>query len=53
MIETIGFGANTIRSEQILEGTDDPSDITDAKWSRFLLTSMKRNSEELKIEITA
>ena len=53
MIETIGFGANTIRSEQILEGTDDPSDITDAEWSRFLLTSMKGISEELKIEITA
>jgi hypothetical protein len=43
----------TIRSEQLLEGTDDPSDITDDEWSRFLLTSMKRNSEELKIEITA
>ncbi|OEU18182.1 hypothetical protein FRACYDRAFT_236453 [Fragilariopsis cylindrus CCMP1102] len=53
VIKIIGFGANTIRSKQILEGTDDPSDITDDEWSRFLLTSMKRNSEELKIEITA
>ncbi|OEU11118.1 hypothetical protein FRACYDRAFT_246229 [Fragilariopsis cylindrus CCMP1102] len=53
VIGKIGFGANTIRAEQILEGTDDPTDITDDEWSRFLLSSMKRNSKELKIEITA
>jgi hypothetical protein len=28
-------------------------DITDDEWSRYLLTSMKRHSKELKIEITA
>ena len=27
--------------------------ITYDEWSRYLLTSMKRHSEELKIEITA
>jgi uncharacterized coiled-coil DUF342 family protein len=48
----IGFGANTIRAEQILEGKDDPTDITDDEWSRYLITSMKRYSKELEIEIT-
>jgi hypothetical protein len=37
----------------MLEGTDDPTDITGDKWSRYLLTSMKRHLKELTIEITA
>ena len=53
VIRKIGFGADTDRAEQILAGKDDPSDITDDEWSRYLLTSMKRHSKELKIEITA
>jgi hypothetical protein len=53
VIKIIGFGADTERSEQLLEGTTDPTDITDDEWSRFLLTSMKRHSKELKITITA
>ncbi|OEU17034.1 hypothetical protein FRACYDRAFT_239635 [Fragilariopsis cylindrus CCMP1102] len=53
VINKIGFGADTKRAEQLLDGTDDPTDITDDEWSRFLLTSMKRNSNELEIEITA
>jgi hypothetical protein len=52
VIRKIGFGADTDRAEQLLEGTDDPTDITDDEWSRYLLTSMKRHSNELKIEIT-
>jgi hypothetical protein len=53
VIETIGFGADTERAEALLEGTDDPTDITDDEWSRYLLTSMKRHSKELDIKITA
>jgi hypothetical protein len=53
VIRTIGFGADTDRAEQLLEGTGDPTDITDDEWSRYLLTSMRRHSKELKIEITA
>ena len=53
VIRKIGFGADTKRAEQILDGTSDPTDITNDEWSRFLLTSMKRKSNELKIEITA
>jgi hypothetical protein len=53
VIRKIGFGADTERAEQLLEGTNDPTDITDDEWSRYLLTSMKRHSNELKIEITA
>jgi hypothetical protein len=34
-----------------LEGSGDPTDITDDEWSRYLLTSMRRHSEEIKIEI--
>jgi hypothetical protein len=53
VIRKISFGADTLRAEQLLDGTYDPSDITDDEWSRYLLTSMKRHSTELKIEITA
>jgi hypothetical protein len=53
VIRKIGFGADTDRSEKLLEGNYDPTDITDDEWSRYLLTSMKRHSKELKIEITA
>ncbi|OEU23095.1 hypothetical protein FRACYDRAFT_233261 [Fragilariopsis cylindrus CCMP1102] len=53
VIRKIGFGADTKTAQHLLDGTGDPTDITDDEWSRFLLTSMKRNSEELKIEITA
>ncbi|OEU13908.1 hypothetical protein FRACYDRAFT_242262 [Fragilariopsis cylindrus CCMP1102] len=53
VIRKIGFGADTETAEHLLDGTGDPTDITDDEWARFLLTSMKRNSEELKIEITA
>jgi hypothetical protein len=53
VIRQIGFGADTDRAEQLLDGTDDPTDITDDEWSRYLLTSMKRHSEELEITITA
>jgi hypothetical protein len=52
VIRKIGFGADTIRAEQILEGKDDPTDITDDEWSRYLITSMKRHLKELEIEIT-
>ncbi|OEU09351.1 hypothetical protein FRACYDRAFT_248200 [Fragilariopsis cylindrus CCMP1102] len=52
VIRMIGFGADTKLAEQILDGTCDPTDITDDEWSRFLLTSMKRHANELKIEIT-
>jgi hypothetical protein len=52
VIRTIGFGADTTRAEQLLEGNTDPTDITDDEWSRYLLTSMKRHSKELEIEIT-
>jgi hypothetical protein len=52
VIRKIGFGADTPRAQQILEGKDDPTDITDDEWSRYLITSMKRHSKELKIEIT-
>jgi hypothetical protein len=53
VIHKIGFGADTETAEHLLDGTGDPTDITDDEWARFLLTSMKRTSEELKIEITA
>jgi hypothetical protein len=53
VIRKIGFGADTERAELLLEGKDDPTDITDDEWSRYLLTSMKRHSKELNIEITA
>jgi hypothetical protein len=53
VIEKIGFGADTDKSEKLLEGKYDPTDITDDEWSRYLLTSMKRHSKELEIEITA
>ena len=52
VIRKIGFGADTDIAEQLLEGTGDPTDITDDEWSRYLLTSMKRHSKEIKIEIT-
>jgi hypothetical protein len=52
VIRTIRFGADTDRAEQLLDGTGDPTDITDDEWSRYLLTSMRRHSKELKIEIT-
>jgi hypothetical protein len=52
VIRTIGFGADTTRVEQLLEGNNDPTDITYNEWSRYLLTSMKRHSKELEIEIT-
>jgi hypothetical protein len=47
VIRKIGFRADTNRADQILEGKDDPTDITDGKWSRYLLTSMRRHSKEL------
>jgi hypothetical protein len=53
VIRKIGFGADINRADQILEGIDDPSDITDDEWSKYLLTSMKRHSKEIEIEITA
>jgi hypothetical protein len=53
IISKIVFGADTNRSEQLLDGGDDPTDITDDEWSRYLLTSMKRHSEEIEITITA
>jgi hypothetical protein len=52
-IRKIGFGVDTNRAEQLLEGTDVPTDITDDKWSRYFLTSMKRHSTELNINISA
>jgi hypothetical protein len=52
VIGKIGFGVDTKVSEQILEGKIDPIDITDDEWSQFLLTSMRRHSKELKIDIT-
>ena len=52
VIKTIGFGADTERAEALLEGKDDPTDITDDEWARYLLTSMKRHSKELDIKIT-
>jgi hypothetical protein len=52
VIGKIGFGANTNRAEQILDGSDDVTDITDDEWSRYLLKSMRRHSKEIKIEIT-
>ena len=52
IIDKIGWGADTQTAEDLLEGKADPTDITDDEWSRFLLASMKRNSEELNIEIT-
>jgi hypothetical protein len=51
VIKTIGFGADTERTEAILERNDDPTDITDDVWSRYLLTSMKRHLKELDIKI--
>jgi hypothetical protein len=51
VIEEMGFGADTNRAERLLE-RDDPTDITDDEWSRYLLTSMRRHSKELEIEIT-
>jgi hypothetical protein len=53
VIRKIGFGADTNRVQQLLEGTDDPTDITDDEWSRYLLTSMKRHSTDLNIIISA
>ena len=53
VMEIIGWGANTDRSEALLEGKTDPSDITDDQWSRYLLASMKRHSKEITINITA
>jgi hypothetical protein len=49
VIIKIGFGADTDRADQILAGIDDP---TYDEWSRYLLTSMRRYSQELKIETT-
>jgi hypothetical protein len=43
-IRKIGFGADTKRADQILAGIDDPTDITDDEWLRYLLTSMRRHS---------
>ena len=53
VINTIGWGADTECSENLLEGQGDPSDITDDEWSRYLLASMKRHSQEITIEITS
>jgi hypothetical protein len=53
VITMIGWGADTIRSEKLLDGQSDPSDITDDEWSRYLLASMKRHSKEITITITA
>jgi hypothetical protein len=36
VIKTIGFGADTVRAEKILDGQDDLTDITDDEWSRYL-----------------
>jgi hypothetical protein len=47
VIKEIGFGADTNRAESLLEANDDPTDIIDDEWSRYLLTSMKRHSQEL------
>jgi hypothetical protein len=52
VIGEIGYGVDTKGAEQFLEG-NDPTDITDDKWARYLLTSMRRHSQEMKIEITA
>jgi hypothetical protein len=52
VVGTIGFGADTDRGDHILAGIDNPTDITDDELSRYLLTSMRRHSQELKIEIT-
>jgi hypothetical protein len=52
VIGKIGFGANTDRAEKLLEGKDNPTDITDDEWLRYLLTSMRRHWKELEIEIT-
>jgi hypothetical protein len=52
VVKEIGFGADTKRAKQLLEG-NDPTDITDDEWSRYLLTSMRRHSQVLKIEITS
>jgi hypothetical protein len=53
VIRKIGFGADTEIAEQFLAGTGSPTDITDDEWSRYLLTSMKRHSKEIEIEITS
>jgi hypothetical protein len=53
VMETTGWGANTSRSEALLEGKTDPSDITGNQWSQYLLASMKRHSKEITIRITA
>jgi hypothetical protein len=52
VINTIGCGATTSRSEELLEGKSDPADITDDEWSRYLLASMKHHSAEITITIT-
>jgi hypothetical protein len=44
VMDIFGWGANTSRSDDLLEGKTDPSDITDDQWSRYLLASMKRHS---------
>jgi len=51
VIEKIGWGATTERSEDLLNGKSDPADITDDEWSRYLLASMKRHSKEITITI--
>ena len=53
VMDIIGWGANTSRADDLLEGKTDPSDITDDQWSRYLLASMKRHSKEITVEITA
>jgi hypothetical protein len=52
VIREIGFGADTNRAEQLLEGMTRRTLLTDDEWSRYLLASMRRHSKELEIEIT-
>jgi hypothetical protein len=52
VISMIGWGADTSRSEKLLNGQSDPLDITDDDWSRYLLASMKQHSKEINITIT-
>jgi hypothetical protein len=53
VIGKIEFGADTKRAEQLLDGDKDPTDITDDEWSRYLLTSMRRHSKDIEVEITS
>ena len=52
-INALGFGATTPTAQQFLDGTADPSSLTEDIASQLLLQAMKRESEPIQVHLTA